>query len=150
MATLPRKRFRPSTISSAEKKKLPAIGKIPRNPEIPKEGSIADLLTQNDEVIYLNPHYFECPNSKLNSIDILKNLSTTIRWNPSGESYELISSLPLKQVQIYNIKGVLEQERLFDGDLQWILNTQGLSKGVYIVKSTIQNGELNIKKLIIK
>ncbi|MDR0230915.1 MAG: Rne/Rng family ribonuclease [Dysgonamonadaceae bacterium] len=39
------------TVSSAEKKKLPAIGKMQRNSEIPKEGSITDLLTQNDEVL---------------------------------------------------------------------------------------------------
>ena len=37
--------------SSAEKKKLPAIGKMPRNSEIPKEGSITELLAQNDEVL---------------------------------------------------------------------------------------------------
>ncbi len=39
------------TVSSGDKKKLPAIGKIPRTPEITKEGSIADLLTQNEEVL---------------------------------------------------------------------------------------------------
>ena len=39
------------TIASAEKKKLPVIGKFQRNPEINKEGSIADLLAQGDEVL---------------------------------------------------------------------------------------------------
>ena len=39
------------TIASAEKKKLPAIGKMPRNAEIPKEGSITDLVTQGDDVL---------------------------------------------------------------------------------------------------
>ncbi len=30
---------------------MPAIGKMPRLPEIPKEGSITDLIAQNDEVL---------------------------------------------------------------------------------------------------
>jgi len=39
------------TISSGDKKKLPSIGRMPRVAEIGKDGSITDLLPQNDEIL---------------------------------------------------------------------------------------------------
>ncbi len=43
-------KFLKGTLAS-DKKKLPSISKSVRNPEIPKEGSITDILTQGEEVL---------------------------------------------------------------------------------------------------
>jgi hypothetical protein len=56
----------------------------------------------------------------------------------------------LKSVQIYDISGVLLCEQPCDGEFQVVIHKQSLPQGICFVKSILQNGNIEITKLIIQ
>lgn len=104
----------------------------------------------NDEVLYMNPYYSECPVSNLNSIQKITPNRLTIFPNPMGSAATVQSDQPLNSLQIYNVYGVLLREQVCNGKLQTLIQKQSLPSGMYFVKCISQAGNMQIKKLIIK
>lgn len=86
----------------------------------------------NDEVLYLNPNYLECPTPQFNSIH-------------EKEYIQL-----LKKMQIYNVSGILVCEYICNDKLHAVIPEQSLSSGIYLVKRTLQNGDIQTTKIIIQ
>jgi hypothetical protein len=104
----------------------------------------------NDEVLYLNPAYSECPVSQLNSIRKITTNRFTIFPNPMKSTASVQSNQPLSQIQIYNAYGALVLEQVCNGELQTRIDKQSLSPGTYFVKCISQTGNTQIEKLIIQ
>ncbi|GHT42400.1 hypothetical protein AGMMS49965_13830 [Bacteroidia bacterium] len=66
----------------------------------------------------------------------------------SVENNTIVSSLPMQQLQIYNLNGILLQNITLDGELQCALSK--LISGIYLAKIRLQNGNVHTKKIIVK
>jgi hypothetical protein len=106
----------------------------------------------NDEVLYMNPDYSECPirTRGSNSIREIKSNSLMVFPNPMKSFATIQSDQPLKLIQLYDISGFLLYEQPCNNELQIVIQKQSLSSGMYFVKSILQNGSMQIKKLIIQ
>jgi len=104
----------------------------------------------NDEVLYLNPEYSECPVPEFNSISVVRTNPLRIFPNPMKSAATIQSSQPLQLIQIYDISGVLLYKQACKGELQTTINKQSLLQGTYLMKVTMQTGGTRTKKLIIQ
>jgi len=104
----------------------------------------------NNEILYMNPNYSECPTSGLNSLREIKADPLTVFSNRMKSTVTVQSVQPLKLIQIYKINGILLCERPCNGELSVVVPNQSLSSGIYFVKCILQNGNVETKKLIIQ
>jgi len=104
----------------------------------------------NDEVLYMNPAYSECPVSQLNSIQKIATNQLSIFPNPIKSTGTLQSNQPLALIQIYNVYGALVREQVCNGELQAHIEKQSLSSGMYIYKALDLAGNNYSGKFVIK
>ena len=123
------------------------IEKIPTSAD---ESSERICFSINNEVLYMNPYYSECPEPKLNSIREINLNGLTIFPNPMQSVATVQSGQPLELIQIYDIAGILVHEQACKGELQTVIRKQSFSQGIYFVKIVLQNGNTQIKKIIIQ
>jgi hypothetical protein len=111
-----------------------------------------DLIcfTLNDELIYLNPQFSECPVPNFTSIPEVKTNPLRIFPNPMKLLATVQSDQPLQAIQIYDISGVLLYKQACNGELQTVIERQSLLQGTYFMKITFQTGETRTEKLIIQ
>ena len=107
-------------------------------------------FTQNDELIYLNPRYSECPVPQFNAIPEVKTNPLRVFPNPMKSTATIQSNQPLQSIQIYDISGILLHKQACNGKLQTTINRQSLSQGSYFIKIALQTGETLIEKLIVQ
>ena len=107
-------------------------------------------FTQNDELIYLNPRYSECPIPKFNAIPEVKTSPLRIFPNPMKSLVTVQSDCPLQLIEIYDISGMLLYQQVCNGELQTAINRQSLLQGSCFIKVTLQTGETRTEKLIIQ
>ena len=105
-------------------------------------------FSMNDEVLWLNPDFSDCsvPTSKFESA---RKNSTKIYPNPMSDMSLITSSLPLQRIQIYNTKGTLLQDYDADNNFQHLIEKQTLSSGTYFIKIILQNGDIEVERIII-
>jgi len=104
----------------------------------------------NDELLYMNPDYSECPIPNFNSIQNIKQNRFAIFPNPMESVATVQSEQPLDLIQIYNVAGALVQEQICEGESQAFIHKKSLSPGMYFVKSISQTGDIQIRKIIIQ
>ena len=107
-------------------------------------------FTLNDELVYLNPMFSECPVTHFNSIPEVKKNSLIVFSNPMNSTVTVQFGQPLKLIQIFNLNGILLCERPCNGELSVVVHNQSLSSGIYFVKCILQNGNVETKKLFIQ
>ncbi|OAV74771.1 hypothetical protein Barb7_01682 [Bacteroidales bacterium Barb7] len=105
----------------------------------------------NGEVLYLNPEYPEWANGKPDSVAELPALSPVhIYTDPISGTFRVISGEPISRISVYNTQGRLFKETSCGGELEYVIDSKGLSAGIYIVKVRMQNGTEETVKAAIK
>jgi hypothetical protein len=86
----------------------------------------------------------------INEID--NSVAVSVFPNPSNGNYFIVNaSEAIEAVEVYNIIGkVVSSQALKSSDKSSKVETTGLSKGLYIVKISFENGKQTTTKLIIK
>jgi hypothetical protein len=108
-----------------------------------KLGSESDLKTK---IAYFDNIYFYNSTSGVLGVNDVKNANATqIYPNPVAANAEFNITGNVKSVKIYSMNGQLVKTTNSQK-----VNTQGLSKGVYMVESVQQNGTVNHTKLMVK
>ncbi|MFW5701051.1 MAG: T9SS type A sorting domain-containing protein [Cyclobacteriaceae bacterium] len=118
--------------------------------ELPLDGSQFALLCFNigEILVYRNPEYNYCNPSSLNNI-IDSELKFNVYPNPSNHSVtiELLQN-NIDTLSIFDTKGCLINKYSVSG--KNIIETQNLSKGVYIIIASSTNNQKTSTKIIIK
>jgi hypothetical protein len=107
-------------------------------------------FTQDNELIYLNPDYSECPIPQFNAIPEVKTNLLRVFPNPMKSVVTIQSDQPLQAIQIYDISGLLLHKQACNGELQTVVERESLLQGTYFMKITFQTGETRTEKLIIQ
>ncbi|GHT38770.1 hypothetical protein AGMMS49965_03110 [Bacteroidia bacterium] len=108
-------------------------------------------FSQNDEVLWLSSDFKDCPLKKgngANKIETADREAVSIHY--IAENRLIVSSLPMQQLQIYNLNGALLQSIKVDGELQYALSKHSPIAGVYLAKIRLQNGSVHTEKIIVK
>jgi hypothetical protein len=102
---------------------------------------------KDNEVLWSHPNY---PKGLTSNNASIKTLSVSLFPNPMENNSLIVSSSPLKQIQIFDVKGILLSNDKADGKFQFSIYKKSLNAGIYYVKVTLQNGLCETKCLIIK
>ncbi|MDR0834161.1 MAG: T9SS type A sorting domain-containing protein [Candidatus Symbiothrix sp.] len=122
--------------------------------KIPTEGWRSSLIcfSQNDEVLWLSPNWIDCHTSKLpqwNGFDKIEGFEGGSIYYVA-ESRLIVSSLPMQQIQIYNLNGILLQNIPLNGELHYSLSNHSLISGIYTATIRLQTGVVKTEKIIVK
>ena len=105
-------------------------------------------FSMNNEVLWLSPDFSDC-SPHTGKPEPIKTASINIYPNPMNDALLITSSIPLQRIQIYNTNGGLLQDYDANVEFQYFLKKQTLSDGTYVVKITLQNGDIKVEKIII-
>ena len=101
-----------------------------------------------DTIVYQSDSFFTSPGAPNTCITV--NVSSSIEAagisiypNPVENTLNVTSNVPIKNISIYNIQGQLVR---YDNDNN--VDVSNLSKGIYIVKVLLQNGEMHTAKIL--
>ena len=108
--------------------------------------------SENDETLYLNSEYDECPDfsifSGMETID--KEGTITLSPNPMEEMAKIKSQNPIQEIRLYDIKGSLAEQIVCNGELEYTLLRRSIPSGVYALMVVFQDKKSEVKKLIVK
>ena len=79
----------------------------------------------------------------------VKPLTSEIYPNPAKSFFVIRSSLPVKEIEIFDVSGKLIKEINFSSAKEPKISLKGIKSGVYLLKIKTENKEF-IRKLIIK
>jgi hypothetical protein len=108
-------------------------------------------FTQNEEVLYLNPQFSECPIPTFSAINQVQS-RPAVNIHPhslSANTFIVESVFPLKEIKVYSLNGLLLNDYSCSGEMQYIIN-KSFKSGIYLIKVVLQNGYVKSEKLIIK
>ena len=100
----------------------------------------------NTSAVYFDNIYFSTVKATLGVSDIQKNENRLqVYPNPVNAGSDIMITGAVKSVQVYNMNGQLVKTSATQS-----VNSQGLTKGVYLIKATDNNGSVQTTKLIVK
>ena len=107
--------------------------------------------SENNEALYLNPQYNECPEFSYASVDTPdKSTVTRVHPNPMTDKTVFTSVFPITELLITDLSGRTIRQIPCYGETEFTLFRQSLPSGIYLVNVNLQNGDKEMQKLIVK
>ncbi|MFA5418362.1 MAG: alpha-amylase family glycosyl hydrolase [Bacteroidales bacterium] len=114
-----------------------------------------DVVNVNDPILLQPGEYHLYTTKKLNVgsyLDVNENLFDQTRLqlfpNPAGEKLHVSTTLPMKQVELYDMVGKLLKVIPADRTSEVVVNTQSLQNGLYIICARMSDGTADTRKFV--
>ena len=79
-----------------------------------------------------------------------KNINFKVYPNPTNQYLNIESEKMIQQIQIFDLTGKLVLSDTSVRDFSWRINVDGLPKGLYFIKSFLDNQQVIVRKVIIE
>ncbi|GHU69259.1 hypothetical protein FACS189413_07860 [Bacteroidia bacterium] len=125
-----------------------SIHSIPTS--ISYQGTRIICFMQNNELMYLDPDFTDCP-----SILTIKQLQTephiiTTFFDVLTQTLNIVSQYPLLKIELFDTQGRMVRKKEYNNELKFLLDCSIWASGIYFIKIIDGNGYEYVEKIIIK